>query len=292
MIKDGSSGIELWAKYLQGWNKSLRHIETTGVSGLPAKLWFKWDNSGMVEAVFAICSLFGVCFEGRHMALELFERVLAKEYNGVNISALLASRNSRIDNGLFTLQEQFILRRLLACVQLASKLTYAPTCIMAKHITTHFPEISVADAFKSECEVLNILDFRIYSGRNLRGLSIVLCLESLLDVLDDTGMTDQKKLLPATRKALDILMMCRWSIFKNMYRIHSDKQKVERSDMKEEISDPVFLSAGAIAAATYISIAADTATVVHLLERATRIKASMIGSLAQAIVREASDQSN
>ena len=128
------------------WLHQLRNIHKKHpkvLRQLPGGLHQRVDND-LAESVFAVCNKFNVPFEVKHLALMYFERILAMSQN---VDEGQMTPNKSTDH-LFakdlsaSKMVMSYLHQMLACVQVASKMSCSGRSIEPRHVNQKYPQIS------------------------------------------------------------------------------------------------------------------------------------------------------
>jgi len=124
-------------------------------------------------------------------------------------------------------------------------------------------------------------------------VSSVTCLEVLLASLNDYCIVSVDELMPIASKVLDLVSLRRWAIVRRLYRASTNRGVAEDKDVeiiRETVENPLFMAAGAAAAAAYLAVPAKSATVVKRLAKTTDVEVGKIGRLAAEIVRDVANR--
>ena len=127
------------------WIKLCRHEHL----GLNTRKWMSASlhlelNNPILSILFGLCQRLRLSYEVYLTALEFYERLLYHDEMGIYQSKKRLSVQGDI-TAVRTEQEEMeidLLQRLLACIQLASKITFSHTCLTAKALNAVFPNIS------------------------------------------------------------------------------------------------------------------------------------------------------
>lgn len=258
---------EDWLNFLLGQYK--KDLETGSLAAIHK---FPAVNVKTADFIFTVCtSTFNLPVEVKYLALQCFEQT-------VNSSVARSSTSAARPCGYMQPQ---VLRQILACIQLASKMIAHPSMVQPKHVNLHFKEISKASALNMEAEMYKRLNF------DLGKPTMMTSLEILLLYIDHCGFPKVEEILCVGQDVLSIITLNRWDLMVDMFKEvhgHLPKGDKEIATVQVMFKDHIFIACGVIVSSAFI-LDLDPNHFSVTLERATHICKDHIKHFSQSIVK-------
>ncbi|XP_078361348.1 cyclin N-terminal domain-containing protein 1-like [Oculina patagonica] len=247
--------------------------------------FFKGGNTA--EYVFLLCEEMGLPTQTRFLAIEIFDRFMAKhvcdlyELIRSNSETNLQKNWKEVENR----EKTQLPLRVMSCVQLASKLTSHYKAITPSKGQRFLNSIghcyTLGSIVKSELRILQTLDYHILITTPLTFL------ETILEILGHNDSRAQVKLLhDASVKVLDIVYLKFEKIYTKLCMAATGENCIKdgRQNLSVLTNDLMLLAVSVIGAASYIVNQATSDMVVEQLGLITQIPVDDVLDFATIII--------
>ncbi|XP_032242292.1 cyclin N-terminal domain-containing protein 1 [Nematostella vectensis] len=251
-----------------------------------------WDRQGFFkggkpsEYTFSLCKEMELPPETRFLAIELFDRFMAKHvcslYDLIRSTKGVSQKDwTEVENRIKT---QLPLR-VVSCVQIASKLISHYKSITPNKARRFLNSISCrysnASILKSELRILKTLDYSMLVPTPLTFV------ETILEILGHNDSRAQVKLLHDTSiKVLDVVYLKHHEIYNKLCMTATGEKGTsgDRQKLAVLASDHMLLAVSAISTASYLTDKSSSDMVIEQLSQITQISKEDILDFANIIL--------